>query len=69
MPYYFGLNVGEYEYPRTDGGTNGAQAGSSTTSKDIEVVINTNANVPSVEDLLLTIEKLEDFILRSGKAW
>ncbi len=61
MPYYFGINVGENEYQ--------AVAQNSDPSKDIEIVIPTEANVPSVKDLLLAIDKLENFILRQGKVW
>lgn len=61
MAWYFGVNNGSDEYTVTNQAT--------TTSKDVEIVINTNANVPSVEELLLAIEKLENAILRAGKAW
>lgn len=61
MAYFFGLNVGENEYT--------AANNTVTTSKDVEVVINTNANVPTLQELLVTVEKLENFILRQGKAW
>lgn len=61
MAWYFGINNGDNEYAATNQAT--------TTSKDVEIVINTNANVPSVEELLLAIEKLENAILRAGKAW
>lgn len=61
MPYYFGINVGENEYQ--------AVSQNSDPSKDIEIVIPTEANVPSVKDLLLAIDKLENFILRQGKVW
>lgn len=61
MAYYFGINTGDNEY-------NGA-AGSSTTSKDVEVVINTNANVPSKQELLVAVTNLMNFILRQDKNW
>lgn len=61
MAYYFGINNGDNEYA--------AAASATTTSKDVEVVINTNANVPSKEELLLAIEKLENFIIRNDKVW
>jgi hypothetical protein len=62
MPYYIGINVGQNEYtpPATS---------TSTTSRDVEIVINTNANVPSTQDLLNCIDNLQRFILRGGKAW
>jgi hypothetical protein len=59
--YFFGINNGSDEYTVTN------QA--STTSKDVEIAINTTANVPAVEDLLLCVEKLQNAILRAGKAW
>lgn len=62
MAYFFGINTGENEY------TPPAQ-GASTTSKDVEVVINTNANVPSLQDLINSLRQLENFILRQGKPW
>lgn len=61
MAWYFGINNGSDEYTVTNQAT--------TTSKDVEVLINTNANVPSVEELLLALEKLRNAILRAGKAW
>ena len=61
MAYYFSINNGDSEYAATSNTT--------SANKDVEIVINTNANVPSVEELLLAIEKLENFIIRSGKAW
>ncbi|MEN9417111.1 MAG: hypothetical protein RI988_731 [Pseudomonadota bacterium] len=62
MPYYFGINTGQNEY------TPPAQ-GASTTSRDVEIVINTNANVPSVQDLVNSLRQLENFIMRQGKPW
>jgi hypothetical protein len=61
MAWYFGINNGSDEYSVTNQAT--------TTSKDIEVVITTNVNVPSTEELLISLEKLENAILRAGKAW
>lgn len=62
MAYFFGVNTGQNEY------TPPAQ-GATTTSRDIEIAINTNANVPTVQDLLNALRHLENFILRNGKAW
>ena len=59
--YFFGINNGDNEYAVTNQAT--------TTTKDVEVAINTTANVPSVQELLIAIEKLENAILRAGKAW
>ncbi|MEK0416826.1 MAG: hypothetical protein RI949_832 [Pseudomonadota bacterium] len=62
MAYYFGINNGA-------GLSGGVAEGSSTTSKDVEVVINTNANVPSKEELLLALEALEAYITTALKNW
>jgi len=59
--YFFGINNGDNEYAVTSGAT--------TTGKDVEVAINTTANVPSEQELLIALEKLENAILRAGKAW
>ena len=47
MAYYFGINDGQPLATVTQQAT--------TTSKDVEVVINTNANVPSKTELLLSL--------------
>lgn len=62
MAYYFGINAGA-------GFSGNVTEQSTTTSKDVEVLINTNANVPSKEDLLLALEKLESYILTASKNW
>jgi hypothetical protein len=62
MAYYFGINVGA-------GSMGNITEGSSTTSKDVEVVINTNANVPSKEELILAAQKLYDYIVVASKNW
>ena len=62
MAYYFGINVGA-------GAMGNVTEGSSSTSKDVEVVINTNANVPSKEELLLAAQKLYDYIVVASKNW
>lgn len=54
---YFGIDVGANEYQ--------AATGTSSTSKEVEVVIADITKVTSKEDLLLALEKLENFILRS----
>lgn len=59
--YYFGINYGE--------GLQSVTQSSSSTSKDIEVVINTTANVPNKNDLLVAIENLEAAIVQSPKNW
>ena len=55
---YFGINVGDDEYEAT--------SGTSTTSKEVEIVIADISKVTSKQDLLLALEKLENFILRSN---
>lgn len=62
MPYYYGINTGQTE-------TTPPAQGATTTSRDIEVVINTNANVPTLQDLRNALIHLENFILKNGKAW
>lgn len=62
MAWYFGINTGQNEYtPPLSQAT--------TTSRDVEIVINTNANVPSTQDLINSLRQLENFILRQGKPW
>lgn len=56
MTYYYGVNNGDNEYAATS-------STSSTTSKDVEIVVN-NTNITSRQDLLLAVEKLVNFILR-----
>lgn len=63
MAYYFGINNGA----GIGGGT--ITEGSSTTSKDVEVVINTNANVPSKEELVLSVQKIYDYLVVASKNW
>lgn len=62
MAYFFGINVGA-------GSMGNITEQSTTTSKDVEIVINTNANVPSKEDLLLAALKLQDYITTASKNW
>lgn len=62
MAYYFGINDGA-------GAMGNIAESASTTSKDVEVVINTNANVPSKEELLLALQKLVDYITVASKNW
>lgn len=59
--YFFGINDGGNEGTVTDG--------ASTTAKDIEIAINTTANVPNINDLLLGIENIQRYILKRGKVW
>ncbi len=57
---YFGINRGENEYT--------AETNTSSTGKEVEIVF-TDTNVPSVQELVVAIENLRNFILRSGKNW
>lgn len=54
--YFYGVNVGSEDSTVT--------VGSTTTGKDVEVVVNTSANVPSRSDLEVAIEKLKVDIIR-----
>lgn len=60
--YFFGINDGA-------GSMGTITEGATTTSKDVEVVINTTANVPSKEELLLALLKLSDYITVASKNW
>lgn len=60
--YFFGINNGA-------GSMGSVTEGATTTSKDVEVVINTTANVPSKEELLLAVVKLNDYITVASKNW
>lgn len=62
MAYYFGVNAGA-------GAMGNVTEGSTTTSKDVEVVINTNANVPTKSELLVSLQKLIDYIVADSKSW
>lgn len=62
MAYFFGVNNGA-------GAMGSVTEGASTTAKDVEVVINTNANVPSKEELLLAMQKLQDYVTVVSKNW
>jgi hypothetical protein len=62
MAYYYGINNGA-------GIMGNITESSSTTSKDVEVVINTNANVPTKEELLLSVEKLYQYLVTASKNW
>ena len=63
MAYYFGINNGA-------GFSGNVTENSSTTSKDVEVVINTNANVPNREQLALAAQALMDYVMgKAAKNW
>jgi hypothetical protein len=61
--YFFGVNNGA----GLSGGS--VTESATTTSKDVEVVINTTANVPSKEEVLLAMQKLNDYITTASKNW
>lgn len=61
--YFYGVNNGA----GIGGGTVTDQA--TTTGKDVEVVINTTANVPSKEEVLLALQKMYDYIVVRDKQW
>jgi NACalpha-BTF3-like transcription factor len=58
MTYYYGLNKGDNEYQA-------ASSTASTTSKDIEIVVN-NTNVTDRQSLKVALENLMNFILRQN---
>lgn len=58
MPYYYGINDGDNEYTA-------ASSTSASTSKDVEIVVN-NTNIQSRTELLLALQNLQNFILRSN---
>ena len=60
--YFFGINDGA-------GSMGSVTEGATTTGKDIEVVINTTANVPTKEELILAVLKLSDYITTAAKNW
>lgn len=61
--YFFGVNNGA----GLSGGT--VTEAATTTAKDVELVLNTTANVPSKEELLLAAQKLTDYITVAAKNW
>lgn len=58
MTIYYGLNKGDNEYQA-------ASSTSSTTSKDVEIVVN-DTNVTTRQEMLVAIQNLYNFILRSN---
>lgn len=58
MTYYIGINKGENEYQA-------ASSTSSTTSKDVEIVVN-DTNVSDRQALLTALVNLQNFILRGN---
>jgi|GEM_PF-1706462 len=62
MAYFFGVNTGA-------GAAGNVLSQATSTSRDVEVVINTNANVPSKNDLVLAMEKIRIYLASNGKEW
>lgn len=60
--YFFGINNGA-------GAMGNITEAATTTSKDVEVVINTTANVPTKEELILSVEKLYNYLIVATKNW
>ena len=58
MANYYGINKGDNEYAA-------ASSTSATTSKDVEIVVNTT-NVTTRQELLNSLVNLQNFILRSN---
>lgn len=58
MTAYYGINKGDGEY-------SAASSTSSTTSKDVEIVVN-NTNITDRASLVLALERLKNFILRQN---
>lgn len=57
MAYYYGVNAGDSAHA--------AAVSSSTTSKDVEIVVN-QTNVTSKQQLILALENLLIFVVENG---
>jgi hypothetical protein len=62
MAYYFGINS-------TAGAMSGVLEQSTTTSRDVEVVITTNANIGNRQELILALEKIQAYLAVASKNW
>lgn len=58
MTFYYGINKGEGEY-------SAASSTSSSTSKDVEIVVN-NTNVTDRATLVMALDRLKNFVLRQN---
>lgn len=58
MAFYYGLNKGDSEYAAVT-------STSSTTSKEIEIVVN-NTNVTTKQELLTALTNLYNFVLKNN---
>mgnify|MGYP003329455488 CR=1 FL=1 len=61
--YFIGKNVG------SGIGPGGILAQATTTSRDVEVALNTTANVPNREALLLEIQAIYDYVASNNQGW
>ena len=55
--YFYGINIGAGIGPAA------ITEQATTTGKDVEVVLNTTANVPNKEQLALAVQALQDYIM------
>lgn len=60
--YYFGINAGA-------GVMGSVSEGSSTTSKDVEIVIPDTTKVTTKLELLASVEKLYAYLVTDSKNW
>lgn len=56
---YYGVNTGSTE----------CATSASTTSKDVQVYVADDSKLITVNDLLIALDELKEFILASGKLW
>lgn len=56
---YYGINTGSTE----------CATSASTTSKDVQIYIADDTKLTTVNDLLIAIDELKEFVLTTGKLW
>jgi hypothetical protein len=61
--YFIGKNVGAGISPSA------ILAQATTTSRDVEVALNTTANVPNREALLLELQAIFDYVASNNQGW
>lgn len=59
--YFIGVNNGASGSTVTESAT--------TTGKDVEIAINTTANVPAKSDVVVALQKLLDYVVTANKNW
>ncbi len=59
--FFIGLNTGLTESEVT--------SSVSTTSKDVEVVLNTTENVPDIQSVLNALTHIQKYLLHNAKGW